>query len=46
MDPLCLGRFVINHAAALQILDSTCRWLVTTLRAFDMNTVERRVNLR
>ena len=46
MDPLCLGLLVVNHAAALQILASTCRWLVTALRAVGMNTAERRVNLR
>ena len=45
MDPLCLALSVINHADALQILASTCRWLVTALRAAGMNTAERRVNL-
>jgi hypothetical protein len=41
MDPLCLGLFFINHAAALHILASTCHWLITVLRAVAINTAAR-----
>ena len=45
MDPLCLGLFVINHAAALQISASTCLWLVTVLRQMSITTVKHNLTV-